>query len=358
MTGNNRMPNPFSRPPDSRPQAPQPGLNMHRPGTGAPPVYTPRPLISQAKLAPSAPPVYRPQSQASQPMSSIANRPGAPPVYRPQPTLPPAMRQTDQNRPRTMSPYPASPNPAHGPGLALQPKSQIGSPARVMPRAGAISTPPRPLAIQRFQAMPNPRVGNVVQRTRRRVQNPAFSEWWWNDTLAATWQGHDIPVHACHTTHVGQDQLVGGWTVIDDQGVFRQSGVYGPYEPGVGKDNHVERQLINALENALEAAMGNDNIFSDVVLAVIEVHQWVTPCSGGHGCTTFLNDQVAAFNGIYAEVSAGARLSAEFKYNAGLPETHPSHPKQSPAHVTTFADDAPVAYAPQTFVHNFPGQWW
>jgi hypothetical protein len=151
---------------------------------------------------------------------------------------------------------------------------------------------------------------------------------------------------------------VGGWTVIDDQGVVRQSGVYGPYQPGVGKDNHVERQLINALENHLETAMGDDNVFSDVVLAVIEVHQWVTPCSGAHGCTTFLNDQVAAFNGIYAEVSAGARLSAEFKYNAGLSETHPSHPSQSPANVATFPDNAPVAFAPQTFVHNFPGQWW
>ena len=331
MTGNNRMPNPFSRPPVSRPQAPQPGLNMHRPGTGAPPVYTPRPLISQAKLAPSAPPVYRPQSQASQPRSSLATHPGAPPVYRP--------------------------NPAHGPGLALQPKSQIGSPVPVMPRAGAISSPPRP-AIQRFQAMPNPRVGNVVQRTRRRVQHPSFNTWWWNDTLAATWHGQNIPVHACHTTHVGQNQLVGGWTVIDDQGTFQQSAVFGPYEPGVGKDNHVERQLISAIENGLEAAMGDDHTFSDVALAVIEVHQWVTPCSGGHGCTTFLDNQVDAFNGIYAEVSAGARLSAVFKYNGGLSETHPSHPNQSPGNVATFPGNAPLAFAPQTIVHNFPGQWW
>jgi hypothetical protein len=299
--------------------------NLPRPGV-APPPYRPQQLL-QAK-----PRVFSPQA---------ASRPSAPPVYRPQHLLAQPQLSTPRN-PSRGAPAPYRPSPA------LQPKLH----------AARATLSPRPASIQRVQLPAASVAKRVIQRTRRRVQNPNFNVWWWNDTLAANWHGHAIPVHPCHTTHVGQDQLVGGWTVIDHNGVFQQSGVYGPYEPGVGKHNHVERQLISDIENGLETAMGDDNTFSDTALAVIEVHQWVTPCSGAHGCTTYLDNQVIAFNGIYAEVAAGARLSATFKYNGGISETHPSHPKQVATNVTTFPDNAPVPFAPQTIVHNNPTQWW
>ncbi|MEO8735130.1 MAG: hypothetical protein ABI380_01175 [Edaphobacter sp.] len=303
-------------------------------GLSAPAVY--RPLgsaISQAKLMP-APPVYRPSGNAV----GQAKLMPAPPVYRP---LSNVVSQAKL--------MPAPP--------VYRPSGNAVGQAKLMPTHGIASTSSQTFA-QQARPISSPAPSRVVQRTRNKVQKPAFSNWWWNDTLAATWGKHNIPVHPCHATHVGQNQLVGGWTVIDDTGHFEHSNVYGPYEPGMGKDNHVERQLINAIEVELEAKMNDDTKFSDNALAVIEIHQWLTPCSGAHGCTTFLNDQVMEFNGLLAEVRAGARLSAEFKYNGGVSETHPSHPKQNKGNVTTYHDDNPVAFGGGTIVHNHPAKWW
>lgn len=334
----------FAAPPVYRPSNSAVGQAK---AAGAPPVYRPfHAPVGQAK-AMSAPPVYRPAISAVGLVRPMA----APAVYRPSPALVGQAKLAPAPPPVHGSLKPmGAPAVYRMPGnLAGQAKMNQGG----VPLGGSFKGQP-----QQNKPVVAPVASRVIQQTRRRVQKPAFNTWWWNDTLAATWQGHNVPLHPCHTTHVGQDQLVGGWTVIDDQGVYQQSGVYGPYTPGMGKDNHVERQFVAAMENALELAMNDDNTFSDVALAVIEVHQWLTPCSGGHGCTTYLNDQVNGFNNMLLEVRACARLSAEYKYNAGVSETHPSHPKQSQNNVTVYNDNNPLAFTGGTVLHNNPTGWW
>lgn len=291
---------------------------------GAPPVYRPQALLVQAKKTFSAPPVYRPGAVTAQPVLPKAH--------------------SVQNFPR------AAQLPIPGPRAARQSALNRGS---IQPMA--LPGRQNPMVLQRATGMAFPR--SVIQCVRQRVQKANYSTWWWNDQMAATWHGHNIPLHACHGTHVGQDQLVGGWTFIDDQGTYAQSGVYGPYSPGMGKHNHVERQLIAAMGNALETEMGRDDgTYTDTALAVIEIHQWLTPCSGAHGCTTYLDNQVDEFNGIFAEIRAGARISAEYKYNGGLSETHPNHPKKGT--VTTFADAPQSFNAAPLVLHNNPTGWW
>jgi hypothetical protein len=182
---------------------------------------------------------------------------------------------------------------------------------------------------------------NVVQMSRTKVKIGKGPAWYWTSNLQINWGDYVVPVHPCHKRQVGRDDLLGGWTVIDSAGTYRQSGVYGPYSPTTGKNKsgHVERKFFRKMQDSLVAEMEDDDTYNDDALAVVEINQWYTPCSGTQGCTNFLNDQVKYLNTLYNEVSACGRFQAQQLYESGLSEMHPKHPKLKPEHKKDLKSD-------------------
>ncbi|UII32437.1 hypothetical protein LVD17_01105 [Fulvivirga ulvae] len=174
-----------------------------------------------------------------------------------------------------------------------------------------------------------PSSGRPIQMKRGKlVEARGFSPWFWTDTLEANWKRNKIPIHPCHSRRLSVNQLYGGYTLIDEVGETIVSQVYGPYTPRLGskKSGHVERQFIAEMENHLYASMQDDSRLGDDVLALIEIKQWFTPCSGSVGCATTLNDKINEYHKWFEEISAGGRFSAGELYESGVAETHPKRP--------------------------------
>jgi len=81
-------------------------------------------------------------------------------------------------------------------------------------------------------------------------------------------------------------------------------------------------------EDPLKTDMADDETFGDDVLALVEIHQWFTPCSGEKGCTAFWDQKVQELNREYNEVRVSGRLSTEYLYGGQLSETHPKKAKK------------------------------
>ncbi|MDF9408812.1 hypothetical protein L7E55_10675 [Pelotomaculum isophthalicicum JI] len=167
-----------------------------------------------------------------------------------------------------------------------------------------------------------------------------------------------MPHHTC-----GGKPASGGYSVIDKEGNYKESKVYGPYDPKEGKKDvgHVERQFMSDAEGPLKTDMADDKKFGDDVLALVEIHQWFTPCSGGKGCTTFLDQKVQELNGEYNEVRVSGRLSAEYLYSQ-LSETHPKKAKKE--FITDIDDDTDymelddeLSKKKSMIMHNNPGEF-
>jgi hypothetical protein len=183
----------------------------------------------------------------------------------------------------------------------------------------------------------------VIQMKRgKRVTRNTKMPWFWGDSLAATWGAYQIPVHKCHSKGVERNALSGGYTIIGKNGIYRDSKVYNVPKPTTGqkKEGHVEHHLIDKMEANLLKDMADDSDVGDDVLALLEIHQWFTPCSGEIGCTNYLMDKINVYNNIYNEVSSGGRFSAEYLYSSGLSESHYlSKHKDKTMKVTDISDD-------------------
>lgn len=167
--------------------------------------------------------------------------------------------------------------------------------------------------------------------------------------MAMTWNGIAVPASAVHRGTVMHNQLYGGYTVVYSGGSHAQRSGYGPYEPGIGKDNHVERQFWAAMEPDLEADLAADEHETEAALAVIDINQHHTPCSGAHGCTRFLNDQIVGLQAWTNVIGAG-RFKAEDRYDSSLSETHPRRAKKS--QTREFSEAAPMDVDQPMIVHS------
>lgn len=53
------------------------------------------------------------------------------------------------------------------------------------------------------------RAGTVQMKRGKLVKMPDMLPWFWGENLKASWGEYEVPIHECHTTRVGVNQLVG-----------------------------------------------------------------------------------------------------------------------------------------------------
>lgn len=183
--------------------------------------------------------------------------------------------------------------------------------------------------------------GSIIQMVNRgkkkvpakMVRKRSLIPWVWTDNLAMTWGEWKVPTNTVHDGDMLHDQLKGGYTILFGNGKFTQKSNYGPYSPGMGKNNHVERKFWSDMEGQLETDIAADDTEDEDALVVIDINQHHTPCSGPEGCTTFLNNQLVSLCDWDGVTSVG-RFKASDRYDSGLSETHPKHPKLKKGEVT------------------------
>lgn len=142
---------------------------------------------------------------------------------------------------------------------------------------------------------------------------------------------------------------------MTENGILFQSNQFGPYLPQQGGNaGHVERQFIGQVQMEMDNRMRDDNTYPGEVIAVIEIHQWNSPCGGPTGCTQFLNDYVVQANNWYDEVTVVGRFSAELMYESSVSKTHPKH-SEGKKHKRDFDDEDYNQNSEHPHImHNYP----
>ncbi len=195
------------------------------------------------------------------------------------------------------------------------------------------------------------------------VKRETFLPWIWTEgEMIIKWAGGEVPIHAAMTTRVAPNQLIGGYTLQDKNGNKVASKICDPYSPTTGAENggHVERQfwkevVIEGMCTALDAF----GVEGDEALAVVEIHQWFTPCGGPKGCTRFLDEVISEANGWYKGVLVVGRFKAEQRYGQSMSTTHPRRPSLTSHLIAEIETGEAESYevAEPLVVHFDPNTW-
>ncbi|WP_392529970.1 hypothetical protein [Nostoc sp. C117] len=214
--------------------------------------------------------------------------------------------------------------------VASQVVQRINAPAEAGGKEGAKEHSPRlyplvqPLSQIGIRKNEANRNMEVVQRAlhNKIVKKEGFSDWVWSDNLNIKWGNFPVPQHPVLNDNVLHNELLGGYTIMDNEGKYIHSKQYGPYTPGIGKQNHVERKFWNAVVPDLEEILEKSQYVVSSQLVVIEINQNHTPCSGAQGCTNFLDLSLKEISESEV-VSVVGRFKAYNRYDTGLSEVHP-----------------------------------